>query len=139
MLFVLIIVAFIIGAIFVVVGNDNYDWREILVIPGVLLVSVSLIGIAFSLIALPIEYIGKEGYVASMHEEYESIIYQLENNIYENDNDIGKRELMKDVEDWNKWLAKSQTLQNDFWLGIYYADIYDQFELIELGGVTDGN
>jgi hypothetical protein len=92
---------------------------------GVLLVAISLCILACS-------YIGLDGYVDAMHVRYEVLTYQYENDVYDNDNDIGKRELMKEIQDWNEDLACNKRNQNDFWIGIFIPDIYDQFDFIEL-------
>lgn len=63
---------------------------------------------------------------------YESLTYQYENDFYNNDNDVGKYELVFQIEYWNTDLAYRKTIQRDFWLGIYYPNIYDQFEFIKL-------
>ena len=70
--------------------------------------------------------------VAQYQKRYESLTYQYENNFYDNDNDIGKYQLMVQIEYWNTDLAYRKTIQRDFWLGIYYPNIYDRFEFIEL-------
>ncbi len=72
-------------------------------------------------------------YIASMQQRYEIIVYQLENNVYDNDNDIGKRELYEQIRNWNEDLAKRKELQDSKWVGMFYADIYDQFEFIPFG------
>lgn len=82
-------------------------------------------------VVIACNYFGVPGYIASTNQTYDSLTYQLENNIYDNDNDIGKKELYDDVQRYNETIAKRKALQNDFWLGVFYPDIYDQFELIE--------
>lgn len=63
---------------------------------------------------------------------YESLVYQYENDVYDGDDDVvGKRDLYTDIEEWNSDLAYRKRIQKDFWVGIFYPDIYDQFEFIE--------
>lgn len=76
--------------------------------------------------------VGIAGKIASNEQRYEALVYQVENEIYENDNDVGKYELYNQVREWNEDLAKGKAMQNDFWLGIFYPDIFDKFEFIEL-------
>ena len=55
-----------------------------------------------------------------------------ENNLYDNDNDIGKKELMDEIREWNGDLAYRKAIQRNFWVGIYYPNIYDNLEFIPL-------
>ena len=55
-----------------------------------------------------------------------------ENNLYDNDNDIGKKELMDEIHEWNGNLAYCKKIQRNFWVGIYYPNVYDNFEFIPL-------
>ncbi len=73
-----------------------------------------------------------DAYVASMQQRYEALTYQLDNDVYDNLNDIGKRELYEQVRAWNEDLARRKKLQNSDWVGMFYANVYDQFELIPL-------
>ena len=63
---------------------------------------------------------------------YESLVYQYENNLYENNNDVGKKELMKEIQEWNEDLANGKTYQRDFWVGIFVPNVYDEFDFIEV-------
>ena len=76
--------------------------------------------------------VGIKGKIASNEQRYEALVYQVENEIYENDNDVGKYELYNQVREWNEDLAEGKAMQNDFWFGIFYPDIFDKFEFIEL-------
>lgn len=65
-------------------------------------------------------------------QRYESLVYQAENNLYENDNDLGKKDLADQIQNWNEDLASGKALQNDLWVGIFFPDIYDEFEFIPM-------
>ena len=75
--------------------------------------------------------------IAEKQQVRNSLVYQLENDIYENDNDLGKKNLYDQIQDYNSNLAYYKGVQDDFWLGIFYPDIYDQFEFIELESANE--
>lgn len=93
---------------------------------------VGLLGVSFSLIVMAFNYINVDGCIEQMNVRHDMLVYQYENDIYENDNDLGKRELMSDIQNWNEDLARQREGQDDLWIGIYVPNIYDQFEFIEL-------
>lgn len=81
--------------------------------------------------------VGIDAQIESNKQRYDSLMYQAENNMYDNDNDLGKKELVNQIQDWNEDLARGKVLQDDFWVGIFYADIYDEFDFIPMT-VLDG-
>lgn len=93
-----------------------------------------IFGLVFVLLSIGMacEYVNIDGRIEEYKTEYNSLVYQYENNIYDNDNDLGNKELMNDILEWNKDLTYMQNAQDDFWIGIFFADIYDQFKIIEL-------
>ena len=106
----------------------TYDLENL----GIAISVTGIFGIIASVVVLAINYIGIDGYIARMNTRYETLVYQYENDIYDNDNDLGKRELMVDIQNWNEDLSSRRERQRDFWIGIYIPNIYDQFEYIEL-------
>ena len=106
----------------------TYDLENL----GIAISAIGIFGIISSVVVLAINYIGIDGYIARMNTRYETLVYQYENDIYDNDNDLGKRELMVDIQNWNEDLSSRRERQRDFWIGIYIPNIYDQFEFIEL-------
>ena len=97
-----------------------------------ILTAISGIAIVVSIAIMTDSYIHADADVAKYQKRYESLTYQYENDFYNNDNDVGKYELVSQIEYWNTDLAYRKTIQRDFWLGIYYPNIYDQFEFIKL-------
>lgn len=97
-----------------------------------ILTTMSGIAIVVSIAIMVNSYIHADANVAKYQKRYEALTYQYENDFYNNDNDVGKYELLSQIEYWNTDLAYRKTIQRDFWLGIYYPNIYDQFEFIKL-------
>ena len=100
--------------------------------PFLVIAIISFIVAIIMLIAIIVENTNVDAYVAENQMRYEMLVYQYENDIYDNDNDLGKRDLMKDIQKWNEDLAYHRKAQDDFWVGIFHPNVYDQFEFIEL-------
>ena len=75
--------------------------------------------------------VGSESYLASMQEKRNALVYQLENNLYDNDNDLGKKELYSEIAEYNCDVAKGKIMQDNIWVYNLYADVYDDLDLIE--------
>lgn len=117
--------------------TDSYsDFLNILgILCGIFAVLSFIAFVIFGFWAL-VENVGVEGSVAAMAERYESLKYQAENNIYDNDNDIGKRELVTEIQKWNEDLATGKTLYDNFWVGIFYPKaLYENFEPISMSTI----
>lgn len=136
----ILIVFLVIAGLFILAATlliDSYnDFLNILgIICGIVAVLSFIVFVIFGAYAL-FENIGVEGSVAAMTERYESLKYQAENNIYDNDNDIGKKELITEIQKWNEDLATGKTLYNNFWVGIFYPKIlYENFEPISINTI----
>lgn len=138
MLFFIFVIALIIGIVCWIVGDilyrhTRYD-TEWLRTSGAILTVIMIICMVINGVILADAYIGVDANIAVNKEIYESLTYQLDNNVYDNDNDLGKKELYDQIQEWNKDLAYYQAIQDDFWVGIYFPDIFDQFEFIEIQG-----
>ena len=100
--------------------------------PFLVIAIIGFIVAIIMLVAIIVENTNVDAYVAENQMRYEMLVYQYENDIYDNDNDLGKRDLMEDIQKWNEDLAYHRKAQDDFWVGIFYPNVYDQFEFIEL-------
>lgn len=100
--------------------------------PFLVIASIGFIVAIIMLIVIIVENTNVDAYVAENQMRYEMLVYQYENDIYDNDNDLGKRDLMEDIQKWNEDLAYHRKAQDDFWVGIFHPNVYDQFEFIEL-------
>ncbi len=128
MLFFIFVAIFMIGVLAVIFTDE---WKNSHIVAMCILV-VGIFLLAISTFLFATNYIGAEARAAGCEKQYESLTYQLENNLYDNDNDIGKKELMDEIREWNEDLAYYKEIQRNFWVGIYHPNIYDNFEFIPL-------
>ena len=136
MIFWITLIAVVVFAVLAIVFFDSLDFEWVSMLSTIISV---IAGIAFVVMLIVVIYanVGVEASIEANKQRYESLIYQAENNLYENDNDLGKKELANQIQKWNEDLANGKALQDDFWVGIFYADIYDEFDFIPMT-VFDG-
>ena len=130
MLFWMTIIVVILGLILseILLKHDS----EISCIISAVISGLAVFALLIEIVVLSANYIGVDGYVQRMNARHDMLVYQYENDIYDNDNDLGKRELIEDIQDWNEDLASRRENQDNAWIGIFIPDIYDQFEPIKL-------
>ena len=121
---IVVIVMAVAIALFVLTDWLDVVWATI----GV----ISFVAVAIMLALIIKNNIGPDARIAMYQRRYDALVYQYENDFYDNDNDIGKRDLMENIEAWNADLAYRKKIQRDFWVGIFYPNIYDGFDFIEL-------
>lgn len=96
------------------------------IIPGIS--SAVLLILAIMAVLTNIMYSGD---IEANKKLYESLTYQLENDIYDSDNNIGKAELYEKITDWNTDLARGKAMTHNVWIGVFWSDMYDEFDFIE--------
>ena len=129
MIFWLVVLSFVVSlwlAIYVEKRFGDYSWLFLVIAFLSFLVSIIM------LVVIIVNNTNVDSYVAENQMRYEMLVYQYENDIYDNDNDLGKRDLMEDIQKWNEDLAYRRKAQDDFWVGIFYPNVHDQFEFIKL-------
>ena len=132
MLFILTLFLMIVS-IAILLLDDYIGWKfEIVPFVSLGVYVISSIAALVMTIFIIMGNISIRANVPAMRVRYESLVYQYENNLYENDNDVGKKELMKEIQEWNAYLANGKTYQRDFWVGIFVPNVYDEFDFIEV-------
>lgn len=137
-LFLLFIGVIILGIVIKILDNILYnktrwwdfeDWLQffgnIIIVIGIIAVIIS------SIIIIEENHFEGPAQKAMYEQRYESLTYQLENDLYDNDNDLGKKELYNEIRIWNEELAYCKAKQHNIWTGMFYANIYDDIKFIE--------
>ena len=136
MIFWITLIAFLVFLVLAIIFADSWDFEWLGMLSAVLAFAAG-IAAAIMLVVIIVNNVGVEASIESNKQRYDSLVYQAENNMYDNDNDLGKKELVNQIQEWNEDLARGKALQDDFWVGIFYADIYDEFDFIPMT-VLDG-
>lgn len=131
MIFWLALISFVVFLVLAIVFEDSLDYGWVCVV-SMSASWISGIAVLFMMIAIVICHVGIEAEIEANKQRYDSLVYQAENRLYENDNDVGKKDLANQIQEWNEDLAMGKSLQNDFWVGIFIPDIYDEFEFIPM-------
>ena len=115
-----------------IISNDKYDgvWDAISVISLVFSTAAFVLSVCLGGISI-VARAGADAYLASMQEKRAALVYQLENDIYDNDNDLGKKELYSEITEYNCDVAEGKIKQNNIWVRNLYCNVYDELELIE--------
>ena len=115
-----------------IISSNKYDgaWDAISLISLVFSITTFVLSIGLGGISI-IARAGADAYLASMQEKRSVLVYQLENDIYDNDNDLGKKELYSEITEYNCDVAEGKIKQNNIWVYNIYPNVYDELELIE--------
>ncbi len=121
-----------------IISSNKYDgaWDAINAISLVLSITAFVLSMGLGGVSI-IARAGADAYLASMQEKRAALVYQLENDIYDNDNDLGKKELYSEITEYNCDVAEGKIKQNNIWVYNIYPDVYDELELIEFPEQTE--
>ena len=136
MIFWITLIAFVSFLVLAIIFADSWDFNWLGITSAVISIFAGIV-LVFMLIFVICANVGIDAQIESNKQRYDSLVYQAENNMYDNDNDLGKKELVNQIQEWNEDLARGKVLQDDFWVGIFYADTYDEFDFIPMT-VLDG-
>ena len=121
-----------------IVSSNKYDgaWDAINAISLVFAITAFVLSMGLGGISI-VARAGADAYLASMQEKRSALVYQLENDIYDNDNDLGKKELYSEITEYNCDVAEGKIKQDNIWLYNLYSDVYDELDLIEFPEKTE--
>ena len=83
------------------------------------------------LVVLPCMYIGIDARVEQLKENYKAITYKVESGACRDEFGLLNKEVIDEIQEWNKDVRFYQNIQDNFWLGIYYPNVFDEFETID--------
>ena len=126
MLFWLFIILFVVGIILYKVFEFEFlgDF-------GYFISIISGLAVIISLFIIIGEYTTMDSYLEKTREQYKAITYKIESNACRDEFGLLNKEVIDEIQEWNKDIRYYQNIQDDFWLGIYYPNIFDEFKTID--------
>jgi hypothetical protein len=137
MLFWLAVIAFVVGIIMRVIMNKKRWWK--LDCASLFTILVSSIVLVIMIIILCCQHIGIDARVEKNFEIYNAIEYKVTSGACRDELGLLSKEVIDEVQNWNKDVKYYQAVQDDFWIGIFYPNVFDQFETIDYMSYNTGD
>lgn len=140
MLFWLFVIILIIGIVLIAVGSTSWDknkhkflyWHDgDICYVGGCISAISGFIVTVMLFVLCCSYIDTDAKIAENKERYAALEYKIESGACRDELGLLSKEVIDEVQEWNEDVVYYQNIQNNFWIGIFYPDVYEQFETID--------
>ena len=140
MLFWLFVIILLVGVSLIVVGSKSWDREkhyflykhdyDIKAVGG-WITGISTAVLVIMLFVLCSYHINVDAYVEKNKEIYEGITYKVTSDACRDEFGLLNKEVIDEIQEWNKDVRFYQNIQDNFWLGIYYPNVFDEFETID--------
>lgn len=140
MIFWLSIIIFAVGVVILIanrIGESlsyEYEYSNVSATVLVLGVAVAFIGAVYLLIAgLPL-VTSQTTITATKQanvEKYKALTYKLESEACRDQFGLLNKEIIDEVQDWNTDITYYKSMEDNFWMGIYYPDVYGDLGTID--------
>lgn len=131
MLIFIIILLFIAASFILYAWNDKRCWSsDMAEFISFCSAVIGIVAFVVLLITCFCINVTAEADYASNIQRREALVYQLENNMYSNDNEVGKFELYVQIKEFNEDLAKGKAMCNNIWVGCLFPDFYEKIDYI---------
>ena len=147
MWFVIAVVFTILGIVAVKIGEKSWDekkhpflyWHDEKI--GIFGFATAIVSGAVAIIMLFIIIISHsnvEARVERNREIYDALTYKMESTTCRDEFGFLSKEVIDEVQEWNKDVRYYQTVQDDLWVGIFYPNVFDEFETIDYESYNKG-
>lgn len=137
MLFWLAVIVFVAGIVMRIIMNKKRWWK--LDCPSFFTIFMSSVVLVIMIIILCFQYIGVDARVEKNFEIYNAIEYKVTSGACRDELGLLSKEVIDEVQNWNKDVKYYQAVQDDFWIGIFYPNVFDQFETIDYMSYNTGD
>ena len=140
MIFWLSVIIFTVGVVILIANGIgralSYEYEYSSVSEFILIfgVAVTFIGAVYLLIAGLLLAISQTTVTATKQsntEKYKALTYKLESDACRDQFGLLNKEIIDEVQIWNVKLTYYKSMNDNFWVGIYYPDVYGDLGTID--------
>ena len=140
MWFWLFVIILAVGIGMIVVGNIKWDYKkhnflwyhdEDIKLAGCITSIISGVVALIMLICIICSHTNVEANLEKNREIYNALTYKMESTTCRDEFGFLSKEVIDEVQEWNKDVRYYQSAQDDFWVGIFYPNVFDEFETID--------
>lgn len=140
MLFWIFVIVLLVSVGLIIIGTREwsidkheflYYYDEGITCTGVVATVVSALIIFGMLCGISITYISANADLAKYQETHKALTYKLESGACRDELGLLSKSVIDEIQDWNESIVRKKNFQKDFWIGIFYPNIYDEFETID--------
>ena len=140
MLFWIFVIILLISIGLIIVGNKYWEKEthrflyyhdDDIKYTGVALTVISAVIVVGMLIGICGTQIFSKADSARHEETYKALTYKLESGACRDEFGLLSKSVVDEIQCWNEDVVSKQKMQNNFWVGIFVPDIYDEFKTIE--------
>lgn len=103
------------------------DWFEL----SIMSVVISILWIIFVGTFVAIGNVSADAQEAELKETQRALKYKLESGSCRDEFGLLSKGFIDEIQEWNEDIVYYKEAQDDFWIGIFIPDIYDDFETID--------
>lgn len=135
MIFWIFVILTVAGIVMYVVDHKLHLYSVVLETGGIAIAVISGIITLVLMTTIVCQHSTSAGYKAGYDELYKSLQYKIQTEQCRDEFGLINKEFIDEVQNWNVDVAKYKEYQRDFWIGIFYPNIFDDFETIDLSEI----
>lgn len=136
----LMVIVFVAGICLVKIGQKFWSRKnnpflyhngESIGFIGIITSIFSMIVIIIMLICIICNHTNVDANLEKHRETYDALTYKMESTTCRDEFGFLSKEVIDEVQEWNKDIRYYQAAQDDFWVGIFYPNVFDEFATID--------
>ena len=147
MLFWLFVIILVVGVGLLVVGTICWDYKkhrflyhydDEIQTAGGWIFGISAFVLVVMIIVMCCHYFGIDAQLERNRERYTALNYKATSGACRDELGLLSKEVIDEVQDWNEDVRYYKTVQKNFWIGIFFPNVFDEFEVIEYQNYNGG-